>query len=232
VYTPADVVGTQTATLRVTGFRYGEASVSQNVVLTIEDANPPPLGPELLRNDFSGGTLDGWSIRDEGTVSAPSKWQLKSGELAQLSNIRDGGTGGALPHEGTYLSYDDGLGWTDYRAKFKLRSTDDDSLGVMFRFQDNNNYYRFSWNKQLNQRRLVKKAGGSYTLLAADNVPFVQGQTYQVEIVAQGSQLEVWVDGTRIFQVSDGSIGQGSIAFYTWQNNGAFFDDMTVNQLP
>jgi hypothetical protein len=230
VYTPADGVGTQTATLRAT-VSDGEATVSQDLVLTIEDANPPLPGSELLFDDFSSGTLTGWTVRDEGTISAPSKWRIVSGELMQQTNIRDGGTTSALPHLGTYLSYDEGLGWTDYRARFKLRSTDDDTLGVMFRFQDNDNYYRFSWDKQLNQRRLVKKVGGVFSLLAADNVPYVMGQNYQLEIVVQGSQLEVWIDGTRVFQITDASMGQGSIAFYTWQNNAAYFDDVQVNAI-
>jgi hypothetical protein len=62
-------------------------------------------------------------------------------------------------------------------------------------------------------------------------VPYVQGQSYQAEIVAQGSQMEVWIDGVRIFQVSDPAHSQGSIAFYTWQNTGAYFDDLIVNAL-
>ena len=207
----------------------GAATVSDNLTLTVEDANPPPLGPELLVADFSVADLSGWSIWDEGTLSAPSKWQVKSGELAQLSNIRDGGSATALAHLGTYLLYDDGLGWSDYRVSFKLRSTDDDGLGLMFRVEDSDNYYRFSWDKQRNLRRLIKKAGGVYSLLAADNVPYVIGQSYQVEIVAQGDQVEVWVDGGRIFQVTDDNINYGSIAFYTWMNNGAYFDDLRVN---
>jgi hypothetical protein len=230
VYTPADGVGTQSVKLKVE-VSDGAATVSGNLPLTVEDANPPPLGAELLNVDFSAASLAGWSVRDEGTLSAPSKWQVTSGELAQLSNIRDAGTASALPHLGTYLSYDGGLDWTDYRAKFRLRSTDDDTLGVMFRVRDADNYYRFSWDKQLNQRRLVKKAGGVYTLLAADNVPYVMGQNHQVEIVAQGGLLEVWVDGARIVQVSDTSHAQGTIAFYTWQNNAAFFDNLQVNAI-
>lgn len=230
VYTPADIVGAQTVMLKVE-VSDGSASVSSSLTITVEDANPPPLGPQLLFENFSSGTLSGWSARDEGTISAPSKWRIVSGELAQLSNIRDGGTASALPHLGTYLSYADGLGWTDYRARFKLRTTDDDTLGLMFRLQDNDNYYRFSWDKQLNQRRLVKKVGGMFSLLAADNVPYVMGQSYQVEIVAQGSQLEVWIDGARIFQITDASLARGSIAFYSWQNNAAFFDNVQVNAI-
>ena len=230
LYTPADVVGAQTVTLRV-DVTDGAATVSENLTLTVQDADPPPPVTELLANDFSVASLAGWSVRDEGSISAPSKWQVKSGELAQLSNINDASAASALPKLGTYLLYDEGLGWTDYRLKFRLRSTDDDSLGALFRYIDANNYYRFSWDKQQNQRRLVKKAGGVYTLLAADNVPYVMGQAYQVEIVAQGDQLEVWIDGVRVFQVSDPAHNRGSVAFYSWQNNGAYFDDLVVEDL-
>ena len=36
-------------------------------------------------------------------------------------------------------------------------------------------------------RRLVKRENGVFTLLAEDAVPYVRGQTYQVEIVALGN---------------------------------------------
>lgn len=229
-YAPADVIGTQTVTLRVT-VSDGAASVSQDLSLTVQDSNPPPPGAQILGQDFTAGSFAGWSYYDEGTISAPSKWRIVSGELAQQSNIRDGSATDDLPKLGTYLLYGDGLGWTDYKARFRLRSTDDDSLGLMFRYIDSDNWYRFSWDRQLKQRRLVKKAGGVYTLLAADNVPYETGRNYQVELVAQGSQLEVWVDGVRIFQVSDAAHSRGSVAFYTWQNNGAYFDNLVVEDL-
>jgi hypothetical protein len=231
VYTaPADVVGTQTVTLRVT-VSDGAGSATRDVSVTVQDTTPPPPGTQILSQDFSVNSFAGWSFVDEGTISAPSKWRIVSGELVQQSNIRDAGTANDVPKLGTYLLYEDGLGWTDYKARFRLRSTDDDGLGLMFRFIDNDNWYRFSWDAQLKQRRLVKKAGGVYTLLAADSVPYVLGQNYQVEVVAQGSQLEVWVDGARIFQVTDASLPRGSVAFYTWQNNGAFFDNLVIEDL-
>jgi PKD repeat protein len=229
VYTPADVVGTQTVQLKVE-VSDGAATVSGSLTLRVDDANPPPLGPLLLASDFAGSAaLTGWSVRDEGTLTAPSKWSVVSGWLAQQSNIRDGSTANQLPKLGTYLLWSGGANWANYRAKFKLRSTDDDTLGVMFRVADANNYYRFNWDRQLNQRQLMKRVGGVFTLLAADNVPYVMGQTYQVEVIAQGSLLEVWIDGVRVFQVNDASLAQGSIAFYSWQNTGAFFDDLQVN---
>ena len=231
VYTPDDVTGTQVITLQVE-VSDGEASVRSEINLQVSDADAPPPGPEILSEDFTSGDLSAWSIWDQGTRTAPSNWRVQSpGELAQLSNIWDGGSISSLPKLGTYLLYDQGLGWLDYRVKFVLRSEDNDTLGAMFRYSDDNNYYRFSWDSQRNQRRLVKNENGVFTELASDTVPFVIGQEYQVEILAQGDLLEVWIDGERVFQVNDSTHLQGSIAFYSWFNTGAYFDELTVEDL-
>jgi hypothetical protein len=121
--------------------------------------------------------------------------------------------------------------WTDYRVTLKMRSDDDDSIGVMFRYQDNNNYCRFSWDKQRFSRRLVKLVNGVLTVLAEDAVPYVPGQTYLLEIVAQGTTLEVRIDGNLIFPVTDSSFDSGTIALYSWYNQGSTFDDILVEDL-
>ncbi len=69
------------------------------------------------------------------------------------------------------------------------------------------------------------------TLLAEAAEPYVIGQTYQVEIVAQGPQLEVWIDGAQIFAVTDTSFASGTIALYAWANEGSAFDDVVVEEL-
>src|SRR5690606_6786920 len=81
-----------------------------------------------------------WTITDEGTVSAPSVWQLRNGALVQSSNIQGGG---ATAYPGTFAVAGDAT-WTDYRLSVRLRSDDDDAIGVMFRYQDEDNYYRLS----------------------------------------------------------------------------------------
>lgn len=121
--------------------------------------------------------------------------------------------------------------WADYRVRLTMRSEDDDALGVMFRYQDNDNSYRFSWDSERTYRRLVKREDGVFTLLAEDAVPYVVGQTYQVEIIARGPQLEVWIDGARIFTVTDTSLARGTIALYAWANEGSVFDDVVVEEL-
>ena len=118
--------------------------------------------------------------------------------------------------------------WTDYRMTLTMGSDDDGAIGVMFRYHDNDNYYRFSWDRDRNYRRLVKCVKGKFVLLAKDSEPYVPGESYQIEVIADGTTLQIWIDGSPIFYVEDGSISVGTIALYSWANNGSFFDDVYV----
>ncbi len=121
--------------------------------------------------------------------------------------------------------------WTDYRVSLTIRSDDDDAFGVLFRYQDKDNYYRFSWDRVRATRRLVKRENGLFTLLAEDREQYVPGQTYQVEIVAQGANLEVWIDDARILFATDASLASGTIGLYTRDNQKSYFDDVLVEEL-
>jgi len=133
---------------------------------------------------------------------------------------------------GTFAWFQNGLTWTDYRVQLTLRSDDDDDIGVMVRYQNPDNYYRFSWDKQRNYRRLVKKENGVFTLLAEEPVPYVTGQTYTIEILVTGDIITVRVDGVALFGgpvMDTGSLLlSGSVALYSWANQGSFFDNVQV----
>jgi len=195
--------------------------------ITVQEIAVPAQTLPYAEN-FDDGYFDGWSIVDEGNYDGPSSWSANTGTLIQNSNIYSLPTGPELPKLGTYAFYKFGNNWIDYQFNIAIRSEDDDSIGVMFRYQDNNNYYRFSWDSQRSYRRLVKKQNGLFTLLAEDRVPYVTDQTYQIEVVAQDTKLEVSIDGMLIFSVIDNSFASGTIALYTWGNAGGHFDDLVV----
>jgi hypothetical protein len=183
----------------------------------------------LLSKNFNDGSLSGWRVVDEGTIDGPSSWRIVSGGLVQQSNLHGGNQDpSTLPKWGTYLVWGNGSTWTNYRARFTMRSEDDDGIGFMFRYGDADNYYRFSWDRSRGYRRLVKNVNGTFTRLASDSVQYVVGRSYQVEVVANGTTLEVWIDGARIFRVTDSARSRGTIAFYSWGQEGAHFDNLTV----
>lgn len=109
-----------------------------------------------------------------------------------------------------------------------LQSDDNDSIGVMFRVQDSSNYYRFSWNQQRLNRRLVKQVGGSFTLLVEDAVPYVSGQVYNLEITVDGTTIEVRIDGALVLSAIDSDLASGTIGLYSWGNQGSEFDNVLV----
>ena len=226
-YTPPDVSATQTFTLTVK-VSDGADITTQTVDITVTDASTPQI---LLSEDFTDGNYDGWSLVDQGTKGGPMAWSAASGVMVQSSNVHTP-TFDGVARLGTYAYWQAGFAWTDYTASVTMKSNDNDIIGIMFRYQDENNYYRFTWDQERGTRNLVKCESGQFTILAQDSVPYVTGQSYQVKISAQGSTLQVSIDGSPVLSATDSTFSSGTIALYSWGNTGSYFDDILVEGLP
>ena len=77
-------------------------------------------------------------------------------------------------------------------------------------------------------RRLEKITDGVSTDLASDGVRYSSGTWYLVQIVADGSNLQLWVDGERVFSVQDATYPSGGVALYSYGNNDSRFDDVQI----
>ena len=211
-----------------------ESGYSDELVYTIPSDSTPPAGATDTRSDpfsddFEDGNFDDWTIVDEGNNYAPSNWKVSNGVLVQDSNIFGGSSNGTEPYEpGTYALNGE-VNWTDYTVNLKLRSRDDDGIGIMFRYQDPDNYYLFSMGKQRNYRTITKKVDGVVTELAGDTVPYSMNQWYEVRIEVQGNTIKAYLDDTLLFDVQDDSLVSGKIGLYSWGNTGSDFDDISVN---
>ncbi len=182
----------------------------------------------LLTENFTDSHFNGWTIFDEGNISAPSKWSVTNGALHQNSNIY---RANAPTYNGTFLRYNNGQNWTDYQVEYDMKSTDNDFMGVMFRIQDNNNYYRFSWDKQRNTRHLTKHSNGVTSILAKDNTPYVSGRTYRIAVKMSGNNITVLIDGQAVLTATDSRFSRGTIAMYTWGNQAGSFDNISVSKI-
>ena len=132
--------------------------------------------------------------------------------LANVSSIGNGATTDSIPQIPRE--------WTDYDLKVNFRSMNNNSIGVMFRYQDDRNYYRFVWNQKSKFRRLEKIENGTATALANDTVGYVKGRTYQLQIIAQGTTLRVFIDGAQIFSVADSTFAEGTVGLYSSSQPG------------
>ena len=173
-----------------------------------------PLSTSTTANDTSSGTS---SSGTTGTTTG--------------SSGSSSGSTGVITGSSPSVSHIGKGSWTDYRFTLTMKSMDDDKIGALFRFKDDLNFYRFIWNKQQKSYRLLqKRVNGTFTTLAKDSVSYVEGRNYQITIVAEGSKLNVLVDGQLVFSVSDSSLNAGTVALYSSFNRSRF-DNIMVEDL-
>jgi hypothetical protein len=184
--------------------------------------------PTLLpTDDFASGN---WFIVDPPNPSeGPSHWVPMNGEFIQTSNVFSGDFDGTNPVKpGTY-ALDGQASWTDYDFSVHLMAEDNDAFGVMFRYQSDQSYYRFSMDSERHYRRLAKVVGSNTISLVEDAVPYELGESYNLRISVKGATIKVFLDQTQILQYTDPSpILSGKIALYCWGDEYSHFNSVAV----
>lgn len=194
------------------------------------DANSVVYLNVVLAEDFADTTLSQWAIVDDGTIQGPSDWLVYDGKLLQLSNIYGGYDVNDpldLSMMGSYIWRGDRT-WTDYIISLKMASEDDDAIGLMFRYIDDQNYYRISISRELGTAWCLRFVDGEYTLLAQKPFVYEQGHWYDVSLSVIGSHFQLFLDDERILAASDELLPNGAFALYTWKNSAAGFSDIEI----
>lgn len=195
-----------------------------------------PLDPaqraqvQLLYQDNFNELSANWQVNDQGDREGPSDWLVFDGMLIQASNIW-GGTAGDLRADpdkpGSYLLLSNFLGG-QYKITFKLSSGDDDEIGLMFRYQDENNYLRFSINREYRYARVVRMANGQASVIAERDHGYTVDQWYEVTVFSVGARCQIFLGSQRIFDLTDAAAAPSTLAFYCWKNLGARFKDLKI----
>jgi hypothetical protein len=181
----------------------------------------------IFSDDFSAGMGD-WEVVDEGSPSPAASWSVEDRVLSQTSVAHGGSLDPAAADKpGTYVISGDPE-WMGYRFVARLASEGQHDIGVMFRYLDRDNYYRFSMNRCFSYRRLIKKVGGVATLLWEDRTSYEIGRDYLVTVDAFGDRIRVYVDGVKLCDQLDTSLPRGRVGLYCWANPGAKFTEPTV----
>lgn len=114
--------------------------------------------------------------------------------------------------------------------KTKLGIENWDGLQIFFRYKDYDNLYVTGLRND-NSLHLKKKINGTYYTLA--QVPISSNRLnywYKMKLVAAGKRIQVYVDGQKYIEVTDGSIVSGKVGIRT-DNIEAYFDNFTVYSL-
>ena len=114
-----------------------------------------------------------------------------------------------------------------------MRSTDNDGIGLMFRYQDQDNYYKLELDNERKFYKIFKVVDGMETTLAHVEKPgYIVGANFELEVKVVSNGIQVFQDGINIFgePIIDDSHPKGTIALYSWGNQTSYFDDVIVNR--
>ncbi len=170
----------------------------------------------IFEEDFNQSYLIGWHVENEDDDDVPD-WNVDSGYLIQYSNIGDS------YQRGTNMIKND-LIFDNFTLRAKFNSTDDDYSGVVFRYTNSDNYYKFVLSSQRSLIQLQKRVNGTMTILdsyTATEWPFVG---FNVTITAYGDSIKVYLNDSLYLEATDNSFASGLFGFMTCYNEGNFFD--------
>ncbi|MEO1021988.1 MAG: metallophosphoesterase [Bacteroidota bacterium] len=182
--------------------------------------------------------LSAWEIVDDPEPrSGPGNWNIVAGELRQTSNIWSYDPPAEfIYHLGSHAVAGDST-WTDYTLNAILRSTDNDGIGLIFRYQDPQNYYRvLLMNDAGNSgsvgsaiQRIQKFENGEPRTLAQNLVQDAYPSGYfALTADVQGDSIKAYLNGNLILETEDTTYTKGQIGVLVYANSGARFDSIQV----
>lgn len=176
--------------------------------------------------------LRDWMTLDARAASPPSLWYISEGVIKQTENtiVNDKKAMKADPtleREGTMFVYQRGKEFADGELSFDVYATDDDGIGVAFRWSSPSKYYLWYMDAQRRYRTLARKDSIEYRALEANRRGFDMRRWYAVKIVMVGPRIAVYVDGELEFDTVDSTHEKGTVAMFCWGNSGALFREVS-----
>jgi len=186
--------------------------------------------------DTVGQPPKGFEFGHTAGAGRPGRWVVQTDAnnkvLAQLDADR---TGSRFP---VAVITDVKAAAVDLAVRFKPVSGQvDQAAGLVWRYQDENNYYIVRANARENNVVLYKVQNGRRTDLPVkgegrtygkpSKVP--SGQWGTLRLVARGPLFEVYHNGSKLYEVEDAAFTQaGKVGVWTKADSVTYFDDLTV----
>ncbi len=108
----------------------------------------------------------------------------------------------------------------------------DQACGLVFRYQDDNNYYVTRSNALEGNVRLYRVVNGNRQQFAGWNGAVASGVWHEVVVEARGDRFTVYWDGQEIIHAQDQTfLKPGQVGVWTKADSITYFDDLRVEPL-
>ncbi|MCI5125989.1 MAG: hypothetical protein D3925_16345 [Candidatus Electrothrix sp. AR5] len=204
-----------------------------NLDLLLHTTNNP--AKELYGDDFTNDPLAYFNILDDSPVNnGPSNWSYNAGagQVTQSSNI-SGGSNAFNPNKrGSYLVLQPSRvpllpeNWL-LHADLGANSG---GIGVVFNFQNIDNFYFFIMSLPTPYRLLGKKVAGTFSFFDSggqDNGNAYTTGNYSLRLIQQNGEFEVALDQTLIMNAHEDVLpASGSVGFFSRNSASARFQSL------
>ena len=187
-------------------------------------------------DDVVGQAPKGFEFGHTAKVGTPGKWIVQSeGANKYLAQVDADNTRSRFP---VAVVSDVKTADVDLSVRFRpVGGRVDQAAGLVWRFQNEDNYYIVRANALESNVVLYKVENGKRTDLPVKGegrtygkkaqVP--SGQWSKVRVVAAGPRFEVHFNGTKLYEVEDSTFSQaGKVGVWTKADSVTQFDDLTV----
>jgi hypothetical protein len=190
--------------------------------------------------DFNQDAIDqppkGFEFGHTAGVGRPGKWIVQAeGSNKFLVQTDADSTRSRFP---VAVLSDVSAADVDLSVRFKpVSGRVDQAAGLVWRYQDENNYYIVRANALEDNVVLYKVQNGKRTDLPLKGAGRTYGKTSEVpagqwstlRVVANGPSFEVSLNGTKLYEVEDTTFRQaGKVGVWTKADSVTQFDDLTV----
>jgi len=191
----------------------------------------------LFAEEFNSQSLASFEIVDDplANKNTPSAWAFDAAgsRLAQTKAIFGGGTAVNANKPGTYLvlrATPTHPPVADFILRAEVQSDSDQGIGLVFRYEDQDNFGFFLANQNGGYRVLGRKVGGAFQQVAVDATKsFTVGALTRLKVVASGTELRVSVDDVPALAGTDPVAPvAGRVGLAAQRNTQAFFYDMEL----
>jgi hypothetical protein len=195
---------------------------------------------ETRKLDFTHDTVDqppkGFEFGHTAGVGKPGRWVVQAdGTNKVLAQTDPDSTRSRFP---VAVVSDVTAADVDLSVRFKpMSGRVDQAAGLVWRYQNQDNYYIVRANALEDNVVLYKVEGGKRTDLPLKG----EGRTYgkktdvpanqwsTLRVVANGPLFEVYFNGTKLYDVDDGAFTKaGKVGVWTKADSVTQFDDLTV----
>jgi len=187
-------------------------------------------------DDAVGQAPKGFEFGHTAKVGAPGKWVVQAeGTNRYLAQTDVDSTRARFP---IAVVSDISAADVDVSVRFKpISGRVDQAAGLVWRFQNEDNYYIVRANALEDNVVLYKVESGKRIDLAVKGEGRTYGKKAQVpsgqwstlRVVATGRLFEVYFNGSKLYEVEDTTFGQaGKVGVWTKADSVTQFDDLTI----